>query len=1347
MDKCVTLPTIDLVTLLDQCNNPEKKCPSLCLCALANRLIRPKTVETITEVQEEKNRLNSTKSELDEKDIDAWKKHTRNTQLADATVFAVRNQVSDSSKEPLEMVTGAWCKMFEMLKLYHLLPLGQSKIRTAHLCECPGAFINATNAFIRLNSGLTDWEWNAISLNPFSEFNDPQAMIDDDAFYRETFQHWWRGSDDTGNILSYNNFSHVRDKIFGDYANRAYDFISADGSIDTQFDANEQESITAPLHMAEFIWAISILKQKTGSLCLKAFTLFEQHSLTLLFLMSVCFEEVLIVKPFLSKAGNSETYVIGRKFKGVSSKLLVPLSKTIGKGLNQQPLIPTSFLRERCPAFFKSYYTAANQFAKWQTQAIRRNLTLFENTIDSDNFRRLRSLKEKLALDWIMAMQLDQAPKKLTTSYRIVPRSTHSHRAFLSGANNNSTRVGRKVKVGGVQSDRLNAHLDHKDLIEIRRLAAEEGDGGGANSHNGVEAYAVGQDKSKRVLIKNSYLKLRLTEAEDDEEEGSGLRVVDTSDIILPHKRKNMEMEPEKEDVPPVKKGKDNDEEQNSKKKESSGDETASTSYGGGGYGFGLGYGSGASGYLNMGDADEEEEEDAFGSGPSFYNPSSNSHSANPMNNESTAIAKAAAAAESVASASKPKWMQFGLKLFSRMGYTEGQGLGETSEGIKEALSLEALGHDKANQKSGLNKERLEEIRKLNNNNNSNSSFISPDQVEKVKTTSFFMLHENVQLEFKKKQPNYVPSENTMQRCAAENSKLSNNREAKILLDWCFDLVSGLCNPKSMLPSRSGGWIEFAVYPQPACELLTSRFLTSPEKTLETALKLRFRLMKDLPATQVGDVLIRESAKYLLSPLSACTPSSCPPMWSLAVCEVLQRLQSELRVTGYLEINAQGIPWCAWIMKRLGIKGWVLAKSKVTMQSGTVQSLQGRGQTFEKVWDPRPTKDRPFRMMRDELKEIINKRCWDIEAGDTLTECINFVVIDACTPQNIADLNAQIGVPREPGAVELDSVSTLMASMLPALQALPENGYLLVRLSNCLCRMTVGLIAILATAFESTRVIRPFSVPGWTMERGIIFQKFKGEDLYPYMAENRDTPVPLSKRTILLTCLKKMMDVYDEELKAKKAATANKTDFIPSRMEQCIHPLFFTGKPFSDFICEANDRLITHEIADLESRISASDVYSPSIPWQTHLKPVLSNILDEKYQKAIFAADSADQGPMKSGGGIQAIFNKSLSDMAKGGNDRFTSFDDEPLFVSMKRQEEEEEKKNSQLLLHGLKDEDVVKHEQDEAEEEEEEGEGGEQHIKAETTQEEVKQEEPEPRADEEEEEEDEDSEDSVEFF
>lgn len=67
--------------------------------------------------------------------------------------------------------------------------------------------------------------------------------------------------------------------------------VTADGSIDCQENPNQQERTTSALHYDELVVALGVLAPG-GSVFLKAFTLFEHSSFSLLYLCGIFFDEV-----------------------------------------------------------------------------------------------------------------------------------------------------------------------------------------------------------------------------------------------------------------------------------------------------------------------------------------------------------------------------------------------------------------------------------------------------------------------------------------------------------------------------------------------------------------------------------------------------------------------------------------------------------------------------------------------------------------------------------------------------------------------------------------------------------------------------------------------------------------------------------------------------------------------------------------------------------------------------------------------------------------------------------------------------------------------------------------------
>lgn len=152
----------------------------------------------------------------------AWNKAAKQSNKPQQVVKKLREQ-------EIEMATIAWAKMYECLNRFKFFPPANSSSEqgtillrvpgldhtpaqalrrtedpnrwtgvTVHLCEAPGAFIAATNHFIRSKVEYLDWDWRALTLSPYFVGNDAAAMVEDDALIVQTKPNWNFGSDESG---------------------------------------------------------------------------------------------------------------------------------------------------------------------------------------------------------------------------------------------------------------------------------------------------------------------------------------------------------------------------------------------------------------------------------------------------------------------------------------------------------------------------------------------------------------------------------------------------------------------------------------------------------------------------------------------------------------------------------------------------------------------------------------------------------------------------------------------------------------------------------------------------------------------------------------------------------------------------------------------------------------------------------------------------------------------------------------------------------------------------------------------------------------------------------------------
>ncbi|KAK9694391.1 FtsJ-like methyltransferase [Popillia japonica] len=323
----------------------------------------------IPDFQRLKDELNGVKAQLNEFDIAEWSNHTKHRDPSTSIISTIKLNFK------AELVTQAWCKFYECLSEFSVISknsIEQGMLNSVHICEAPGAFICALNHYIKTQIPEIEWDWLGTTLNPYYEGN--PEMIPDDRLIRHTYKNWYFGSDLTGDITKYYNFQAlvglVKTKM------KQVHLVTADGSIDCMCNPGDQERLVEYLHYCEVMIALHIL-ETGGSLVIKIFTMFEESTICLMYLLNYCFEKVHIFKPCTSKSGNSELYVICLNYTPMSeafmSALLVPYIEGKFKEKSMFSLDHIS------PSFLEQMNACASFFMDKQIRVINENIKYFRN--------------------------------------------------------------------------------------------------------------------------------------------------------------------------------------------------------------------------------------------------------------------------------------------------------------------------------------------------------------------------------------------------------------------------------------------------------------------------------------------------------------------------------------------------------------------------------------------------------------------------------------------------------------------------------------------------------------------------------------------------------------------------------------------------------------------------------------------------------------------------------------------------------------------------------------------------------------------------------------------------------
>jgi len=249
--------------------------------------------------------ISTLKKEI-EKYIDKWdiyKKYTNTYEYIHSQVPSLK--ISVSKYKPLSR---SYFKFIEISNIFKLLPDIFTPIKSFHLCEGPGGFIEAI-ANLRMSKDDTYYGMTLVN----TDENTPGWKKSSRFLKLNQNVKLEYGEDGTGNIINSKNFIHC----YNTYKN-SFDILTGDGGFDFSVDFNNQENICNKLILGQILYAIAMQKYN-GSFVLKIFDMFSKSTMEFVYFLSLFYNKVYIFKPQTSRHANSEKYIICKNFKLISS--------------------------------------------------------------------------------------------------------------------------------------------------------------------------------------------------------------------------------------------------------------------------------------------------------------------------------------------------------------------------------------------------------------------------------------------------------------------------------------------------------------------------------------------------------------------------------------------------------------------------------------------------------------------------------------------------------------------------------------------------------------------------------------------------------------------------------------------------------------------------------------------------------------------------------------------------------------------------------------------------------------------------------------------------------------------
>jgi 23S rRNA U2552 (ribose-2'-O)-methylase RlmE/FtsJ len=331
--------------------------------------------------------LNKNKNKINQI-IDEWNKYKKYTNSYEFIHTQIPNtKISISKYKPLSR---SYFKMVEIINTFKLLNHYNNEIKTFHLAEGPGGFIEA---IANMRKNKNDTYVGITLINKQSTI--PNWNKCKDVMKKHENITIEYGSDDTGDILSAENLTYC----FKKYKN-SMDIITADGGFDFSSDFNNQEKLAYNLIFAEICFAI-LTQKKGGIFIIKFFDIFTLASVDLLYILSCFYTNVAISKPCTSRTANSEKYIVCENFKFDDTSAYYNTFHNIFYWYDLKKVYIGRLLNSVIPTIYLNKIKEVNYlFGQHQIENINTTIELILTRYSSDKIDNLKKKNISRCIDW-----------------------------------------------------------------------------------------------------------------------------------------------------------------------------------------------------------------------------------------------------------------------------------------------------------------------------------------------------------------------------------------------------------------------------------------------------------------------------------------------------------------------------------------------------------------------------------------------------------------------------------------------------------------------------------------------------------------------------------------------------------------------------------------------------------------------------------------------------------------------------------------------------------------------------------------------------------------------------------
>mgnify|MGYP006159385887 CR=1 FL=1 len=297
-------------------------------------------------------------------------------------------------------VSRSFFKLWEILNNFNfIIPSNLKKLKTAHIAEGPGGFIECIYKYLQEHNIKSSTEIYGITLLS-NDRSVPNWKIKKQFITKYNINL----NNDDGDLYNFENIRRFMDTVKNNDDNyNCCDFITSDGGFDFSDNYNEQENDFIIFLICEIYLILNLLKENGNSI-IKMYDIYSKNSIKILYILSLFFEELLIIKPLSSRPANSEKYLLCNKFKFdiVLIKKYNELFKNIilSKNLNL-------LQNENAPYKFLKHISNYNKFyTNRQINYINKTINLIKKVNYCDNSNEKQYLKDiyntnkQYAVEW-----------------------------------------------------------------------------------------------------------------------------------------------------------------------------------------------------------------------------------------------------------------------------------------------------------------------------------------------------------------------------------------------------------------------------------------------------------------------------------------------------------------------------------------------------------------------------------------------------------------------------------------------------------------------------------------------------------------------------------------------------------------------------------------------------------------------------------------------------------------------------------------------------------------------------------------------------------------------------------